>query len=161
MTQAEAAKSRVTGARTTDRDVVLCVDDDTTSLDLLIRVLDSEGLYPVPVRQGEDAVQLARELSPSVMTLDIRMPVTDGWSVLERLKDDPELRGIPVIIVSTDDMERGFALGACDFVAKPFDRDRLCAAVKQHCAARLRPPTVLAAERRARVRSPVTEAEVR
>ena len=61
------------------------------------------------------------------------MPDLDGWSVLKALKDDPELRAIPVVLVTImADRDMGFALGAADFVTKPFDRELLIQAVNRH-----------------------------
>ena len=61
------------------------------------------------------------------------MPDLDGWSVLKALKDDPELREIPVVLVTImGDRDMGFALGAADFITKPFERERLVQAVNRH-----------------------------
>jgi CheY-like chemotaxis protein len=68
-----------------------------------------------------------------VITLDIIMPDLDGWSVLKTLKDDRELRDIPVVLVTImGDRDMGFALGAADYITKPLDRDMLLAAVNRH-----------------------------
>jgi CheY-like chemotaxis protein len=67
-----------------------------------------------------------RELRPAAVTLDIMMPDLDGWTVLAAIKGDPELAGIPVILMSiVDQKNRGYALGAADYLVKPVDRTKL------------------------------------
>ena len=69
---------------------------------------------------------MARKLKPFVITLDILMPRRDGWSVLQELKKDPELRAIPVFILSImENRALGFSLGVSDYIVKPFDRQEL------------------------------------
>ena len=75
---------------------------------------------------GEEGLRLAREIRPMVITLDIMMPVMDGWSVLEQLQADVELAHIPVLVLTIlDEKNKGYALGAAEFVTKPINRDRL------------------------------------
>jgi CheY-like chemotaxis protein len=75
---------------------------------------------------------MARAHRPAAITLDVLMPVMDGWAVLRELKSDPELSSIPVVMATIlDEKNKGFALGASDFVAKPFDRNRLREALKR------------------------------
>jgi signal transduction histidine kinase/CheY-like chemotaxis protein len=115
---------------------VLVVDDDPTARELMGRLLDREGLRMLTASNGEDALRLAREVHPAVITLDVLMPGMDGWSVLSALKADPKLHDIPVIIVSMiDDRNLGFALGATDYITKPIDRDRLASILGRYrCA---------------------------
>ena len=70
---------------------------------------------------GEDALWLAKEAQPQLITLDIMLPDIDGFAVLEQLKTNPVTSAIPVVIVSVlAESEKGFALGAVDYVVKPF-----------------------------------------
>lgn len=109
-----------------ERPVVLAIDDDESVLDLLERSLEKEGFRVAKARSGKEGLRLAEELRPAAITLDVLMPDMDGWAVLDELKADPTLSQIPVVIVTmTDDMGRGFTLGATDFLAKPVDRSRL------------------------------------
>ena len=79
--------------------------------------------------RGADALALARELRPDAITLDIGLPDIDGWRVLDRLKDDPDTRHIPVHLVSAaDELERGRRSGAVGFLTKPAERGQLAAA---------------------------------
>jgi signal transduction histidine kinase/CheY-like chemotaxis protein/HAMP domain-containing protein len=103
--------------------LVMVVDDDASSRELMAIVLRKEGWRVVEAGSGEVALEMARKFKPSAITLDIMMPHMDGWSVLTALKADPELAGIPVVVV-TIAADRGFAfsLGANDFMTKPIDR---------------------------------------
>lgn len=106
--------------------LVMVVDDDPASRELMAIVLRKEGWRVVEADGGEAALELARSLRPAAITLDIMMPRMDGWSVLTALKSDPDLADIPVIVVTVS-ADRGFALslGASDFMTKPVDRSRL------------------------------------
>ncbi|MFW5968023.1 MAG: response regulator, partial [Persicimonas sp.] len=105
---------------------VLVIEDDKTARDLLRRTLEKEGYQVVTAENGRQGLHLARELEPMAVTLDILMPETDGWQVLSRMKRDQKLADIPVILVSMlDERQRGFALGADDYMVKPIDRERL------------------------------------
>jgi PAS domain S-box-containing protein len=111
-----------------DGPLILVVDDDPAVLDLLNRDLVREGYQVRTAANGRDALALARELRPRLITLDVMMPSMDGWSVLAALKAEPATRDIPVVMVSiVDDKQLGFALGAADYLTKPVDRDRLSA----------------------------------
>jgi PAS domain S-box-containing protein len=105
---------------------VLVIDDEETVRDLMRRFLTREGLEVVTAKDGEEGLALARELKPAFITLDVLMPGLDGWSVLEALKADPNLAGIPVVMLTIlDERNKGYALGAADYVTKPVDRERL------------------------------------
>jgi CheY-like chemotaxis protein len=119
------------------RATVLVVDDDPTVLSLLARTLEKEGYRVILSRNGIEALALAREHRPQAITLDVLMPQMDGWRTLKELKNDSELRDIPVIMVTILN-ERGMAipLGAADFMTKPVDRQRLTALLREHCADR-------------------------
>ncbi|MGI4794318.1 MAG: ATP-binding response regulator, partial [Janthinobacterium lividum] len=107
------------------REVVLVIDDDPAQRELMSRFLEREGFAPRTAPDGRTGLEMARALRPRAVLLDVTMPGMDGWSVLCALKDDPELAGIPVIMV-TFVSERGLAksLGATDYVAKPVEWDR-------------------------------------
>jgi CheY-like chemotaxis protein len=84
------------------------------------------GFKAVVTSQGETALELAHELQPSAITLDLRLPDMDGWVVLDRLKHDPATRHIPVHVISVDDSwQRGMRLGAFAFLKKPVSKKTL------------------------------------
>jgi signal transduction histidine kinase/ActR/RegA family two-component response regulator len=115
------------------RETVLVIDDDSTVRDLMSRFLGRLGLNVITVRDGEEGLRIARQVHPMVITLDVIMPDCDGWSVLRRLKADPELSNIPVIMLTIADNEAmGLDLGASNYLIKPVDRERLAILIKKH-----------------------------
>ena len=123
----ESKPANVTrAAGPSDGKLVLVIDDDPVVHDLMRRTLGKAGFNVAVAASGADGIRRARDLQPDAITLDVLMPRKDGWSVLADLKADPDLCGIPVVLVTlTDDRQMGYALGASDYVAKPVDFDRL------------------------------------
>jgi signal transduction histidine kinase/DNA-binding response OmpR family regulator len=115
------------------RALVMVVDDDPPSRELLTAIVRREGYRVIEAADGEAALSLAREHRPDIITLDVLMPRLDGWAVLAALKSDVGLREIPVIIVTVL-ADRGIALslGAAEFVTKPVDRARLAAVIREN-----------------------------
>jgi PAS domain S-box-containing protein len=113
--------------------VILVVDDDATVRDLLQSYLSKLGFQVVMAKDGEEGIHLAKELRPQVITLDVMMPGMDGWMVLSKLKEDPDLAMIPVIVVSfIEDRSIGYSLGAAEYLTKPIDRDKLIKIIQKH-----------------------------
>lgn len=113
--------------------LVVVVDDDPQVCELITRTLTKEGLRVKTALSGLEGLQLARELHPQVIILDVMMPGMDGWAVLVQLKSDPALMDIPVIMLTiVDDKKMGYALGAADYMTKPIDRERLLMILKKH-----------------------------
>ncbi len=105
---------------------VLVVEDDRESSDLLKLMLQREDIEFLTASSGEQALRIAREKHPDLVTLDIRLPDLDGFEVLQLLKRDVETADIPVVIVSvTQDRQRGLRMGATEFLVKPLDEQRL------------------------------------
>jgi len=112
--------------------LVLVVDDDPTVREVVGRYLEREGFAFAEAAGGREGLRLARELTPAAITLDITMPDLDGWTVLAAIKGDPELADIPVILLTiVDERNRGFALGASEYLIKPIDRDKLIRVLRQ------------------------------
>jgi CheY-like chemotaxis protein/nitrogen-specific signal transduction histidine kinase len=108
------------------RKVLLCIDDDPEVLRLLRDSLAGTEYEFCGAASAGEGLALARQLHPFVITLDILMPRRDGWSVLQELKKDPQLRSIPVFILSIiENRALGFSLGVSDYIVKPFDRKDL------------------------------------
>jgi signal transduction histidine kinase/ActR/RegA family two-component response regulator len=115
---------------------MLVIDDDPSVCELMTRLCGKEGYEVVTAANGEDGLKLAREKEPNLITLDVMMPGMDGWTVLKKLKSDPQLSKIPVVMITiADERERGMALGAADYLVKPVDRDRLAGLLESHRAA--------------------------
>ena len=112
--------------------VVVLVDDDRASLDLLSAYLDGSPARVVRARDGVEALEVVRRVLPAAVVLDIRLPRLDGWQVLAELKADPATAAIPVVIASVvDDRSRGLALGADEYLLKPVRRDELVDALRR------------------------------
>ncbi|NND96603.1 MAG: response regulator, partial [Pirellulaceae bacterium] len=96
---------------------VLVIDDDPAAREVLARYLTAEGFRVFTATDGRMGIEMAKELRPMAITLDVMMPTLDGWSVLQTLKSDPDTMMIPVIVVSiVDNCEMGFTLGASDYL---------------------------------------------
>jgi PAS domain S-box-containing protein len=132
--QIHAAVPTVSGPENST--LVLLVDDDPQIHHLIGTMLSREGYRVEHAAGGAEALELARELKPAVILLDVMMPQVDGWTVLGTLKNDPELADIPVVIVSLlDERPLGLSLGAAEFLTKPIDRSQLAAVVRTYAGA--------------------------
>jgi CheY-like chemotaxis protein len=116
--------------------LILVVDDDATVRELVERHLERAGFAVATARGGQEGLRLVRELRPAAVTLDIMMPDLDGWTVLAAIKGDPELSATPVVLMSiVDQKNRGYALGAADYLVKPVDRATLVETLTSVCGA--------------------------
>jgi CheY-like chemotaxis protein len=128
------------------RPQVLLIDDDPTVHDLVRRFLQKEGIQVMGTQTGAEGLELARKLRPAMIVLDVMMPTMDGWSVLTRLKGDPELKDIPVVMLTmVNNREMGFSLGVDDYMLKPIDRCDFVATLRKYCN-RQDKPTVMVVE---------------
>ncbi len=106
--------------------VVLIIEDDPAFSRFLMDLARDQGLKALIAARGANGLALAREMKPHAITLDISLPDVDGWRVLDRLKDDPTTRHIPVYMISvTDEPERSLQHGALGFLHKPADKEAL------------------------------------
>ena len=106
--------------------LILVIDDDSTVCEMMARYLQREGFAVRTATGGREGLELAHELHPAAITLDINMPDLDGWTVLAAIKGDPQLADIPVVLVTIEDnRSRGYSLGATEYMTKPIDRERL------------------------------------
>jgi signal transduction histidine kinase/DNA-binding response OmpR family regulator len=104
-------------------EVVLVVEDDPHSFELITTYLEEAGYRVVHAADGDEAMKAARSIHPAIITLDIILPNKDGWKILQELKASPDTRDIPVLITSVlQDEETGFAMGAADYIVKPVSR---------------------------------------
>ena len=106
----------------TSQPVILAIDDDPESLELIDRSLSREGFSVVCARSGLEGLKIAREIQPDIIVLDVVMPGESGWDILQLSKTDPLLSHIPVILLTMlDEPEKGLAMGAADYLIKPID----------------------------------------
>jgi DNA-binding response OmpR family regulator len=101
---------------------VLVVEDDKFLRELISRKLIKEGFNVESAIDGEEGIKMVKELNPAIVLLDLILPGADGFEVLSRIKGDPALSSIPVIILSNlgqkEDVEKGLKLGAVDYLIK-------------------------------------------
>ena len=113
---------------------VLIVDDESTSRDTLEALLISQHYRLMFASSGPQALEIAAKHPPDVILLDVMMPDMTGFEVCQRLRQDPVLREVPIILVTAlDDRDsrlQGLEAGADDFISKPFDRAELRARVQ-------------------------------
>jgi len=113
--------------------LVLVIDDDPASRELVQRHLARAGYRTYGAAGGVDGLRLARELKPAAITLDVLMPEMDGWAVLSALKADPLIADIPVVMATVlDERPLSLALGASDYITKPIDRGRLVSLMRRY-----------------------------
>ena len=112
---------------------ILVVDDEKDIAEMISDYLQRTGYQVEIAYDGREAIKKAKEYKPELITLDIMMPELDGFRVMEILKDDPETKTIPIILVSItstkDAKNKGFTLGAHDFIPKPIDFNKLISSI--------------------------------
>lgn len=120
------------GSGVDDLPVVVLVDDDRASLDLMSAYLDGSPVRILRAKDGAAGLALVRRVLPAVVVLDIKLPRLDGWKVLAVLKADSATADIPVVIVSSvDDRTRGIASGAIEYLRKPLGRSEFLGALRR------------------------------
>ena len=108
------------------RPLVLVIDSDPAVGELMQRLGTRGGFDVAIATTGAEGQRLASEKRPELITLDVALPDTDGWKLLEILRADTDLGGTPIVVVSViDDRSRGLSLGAADYFVKPIDLDRM------------------------------------
>lgn len=119
---------------TSEPRMLLAIEDNPAAVKLLQRYLVRQDYQVVGASNGEEALRLAQELEPDVITLDVMMPNQDGWEILEALKRHPTTKGIPVLICSVlDEPDVALALGASAYLKKPFSQAQLLDMLSHLC----------------------------
>jgi CheY-like chemotaxis protein len=115
---------------------ILVVEDCFTARELMSLLLGEEGYMVSTAANGVEAIErLHMSCRPDLILLDLRMPVMDGWTLQEELKRDPELSGIPIVVLSGVDEggDQPSSPEAAPFLHKPVDADKLLQTVRQCC----------------------------
>jgi two-component system, sensor histidine kinase and response regulator len=117
-------------------DRILIVDDTVENIQLLGNFLKKEGYQISMAQNGLQALESVKAMPPDLILLDIMMPEMDGYETCIRLKEDPETADIPLIFltakIETEDILKGFKLGAVDYLTKPFNMEELLARSNAH-----------------------------
>lgn len=115
---------------------ILIVDDIPENLQVLGNIFASKNANLIVASDGETAISNAKSELPDIILLDIAMPGTNGYEVAKALKEDATTKDIPIIFVtaksSSEDLQKGFELGAVDYVTKPFNSSELLMRVSNH-----------------------------
>ena len=113
---------------------ILIVDDDVSITELMKALVKMEGHQPTTVNDSTKAIEVANSIHPDLITLDLMMPGLTGFELCDLLHNDPEFANIPIVIVSArDDREskdKARAMGAKDYITKPFGVDELMNKIK-------------------------------
>src|ERR1700680_1976723 len=113
---------------------ILVVDDNEMNRDILVTRLDTQGYELLQAADGEEALAAATQHLPDLILLDVMMPKSDGMKVCRRLKGDPQLPFMPIILVTAKaasaDVVAGLEAGADEYLTKPIDQMALVARVK-------------------------------
>jgi putative two-component system response regulator len=108
---------------------ILIVDDEYSGRETLQSILEGEGYNLIMAENGPQAIAQAKSILPDVILLDVMMPGMTGFEVCEKIRNDPQVAEIPIIILTAlddrDSLLRGLKAGADDFISKPFDRFEL------------------------------------
>jgi len=122
----------------TDAKTVVVVDDSPSVRETIAFILESEGFDVRTAANGEEGLALVTDLRPKVVLTDAMMPGLDGFDLCRRLKSNPDLAGICVIMLTSMgqkiDHERAKAVGADHFTTKPFDEDEILALLEAEFA---------------------------
>lgn len=117
---------------------VLVVDDSDTIRELITVNLELEGFEVVQASDGQEALDVVRDVAPDVVTLDVVMPRRDGFSTAAALRADPATAAIPIAIVSASaqeaDLARGTDIGVDAYLTKPFEPAELVRVVRELAA---------------------------
>ena len=116
------------------KQTILVVDDEQDLLDLIEYNLRKEGFQVLKAENGQDAIHIAKEMKPDLVLLDIMMPQMDGIEVCDRMREDPDLKKIPIIFLTARSDEKteveGLNKGADDFITKPISTTKLISRIK-------------------------------
>ena len=108
---------------------VLIIDDVDANVLLLKLLISKAGYKILTATNGQEAIKLVEENNPDLILLDIMMPIMDGHEVAKKLKEMPDKANIPIIFLSalssTEEIVKGFKLGAADYITKPFNKEEL------------------------------------
>jgi len=113
---------------------IMVVDDEPYIARVIKFKLEQEGYTVISANDGQSGLQKIKEEKPDMVLLDVMMPGLSGYEVCQKIKQDAELAGIPVVILTAKgqerDREQGLTMGASDYITKPFSPNRLLELVK-------------------------------
>jgi PleD family two-component response regulator len=117
-------------------ELILVVDDTPANLEVICETLSDAGYLVATAINGDRALKRVQAYPPDLILLDVQMPGIDGFETCKRLKAEPKTASIPIIFMTAlsdaQSKEKGFVLGAVDYITKPFQEQEVLARVKTH-----------------------------
>src|SRR5277367_3621419 len=115
---------------------VLVVDDDTDIRESISHLLKYEGYDVSTASNGAEGFVQLKNKRPSVILLDLMMPVMDGWQFKTEIDSNPEFKNIPIVVVSADGniRDKSLSIGISEYLPKPIEIDNLLSLVKKYCS---------------------------
>ncbi|MCJ7706399.1 MAG: response regulator [Anaerolineales bacterium] len=115
---------------------VVCIEDEPEMIDLVRLILGRKGFYVIGANGGIEGLETVRREKPDLILLDLMMPDMDGWEVYQQIKSDPQLRNIPVVVVTAKAQSIDKVLGlhiakVDDYITKPFGPQELLESVEK------------------------------
>jgi len=115
---------------------VVCIEDESEMIDLVRLILSRKGFNVVGAPSGQEGLQAVEQMHPDLVLLDLMMPDMDGWEVYQRMKANPDMREIPVIVVTAKAQSIDKMLGlhiakVDDYITKPFGPSELLNSVEK------------------------------
>ncbi len=115
---------------------VLVIEDNDQNLYLVTFLLCKYGLEVIAARDGRSGIEMAAQVRPDLILLDIQLPIVDGYAVARALRSNPELAGLPIVAVTSyamvGDRERCLEAGCTDYIEKPINADRFIEQIARH-----------------------------
>jgi len=115
---------------------ILVIEDNEQNLYLMTFMLEKNGYEVVQARDGREGIELATSVKPTLILLDIQLPVMDGYAVAREIKSNPELADVPIVAVTSyamaGDRERVLAAGCTGYIEKPVNPDTFIDELKEY-----------------------------
>jgi len=115
---------------------ILVVDDNPANIGILFECLENAGFKIMVAQDGGDAIEMAENINPDLILLDIIMPEIDGFATCRRLRQIDSIKNIPIIFMTAladiENKVRGFECGAVDYICKPFQQEEVIARINTH-----------------------------
>jgi two-component system, cell cycle response regulator DivK len=122
------------------RQTILLIEDNEQNLYLTTFLLEHHGFTVVPARNGPDGIELANRIQPDLIILDIQLPQMDGYAVARALRQNPALKDVPIVAVTSyamvGDRERALEAGCTGYIEKPINPDTFKTQIEMHLKAR-------------------------
>ncbi len=123
------------------RSKILVIEDNEQNLYLVTFMLEKHGYEVVQARDGRQGIDLAAQIEPALILLDIQLPVMDGYTVAQELRNNPALNDVPIVAVTSyamaGDRERTLAAGCTGYIEKPINPETFMAEIERHLLDRL------------------------